>query len=431
MKQIVPFIEEIDALLNDVIVASSRNEAGIKSILDGRPSSELRKLIPKTELRNYGVFFTGAKLAEFAISAEFGDSITDQSIIADPTCGGGDLLLACTKFLPKKKSLSETISLWEDRLIGFDLFPEFVRMARQRLLLKAVVTSEDQKSYKRELNAACFPGIQSGSLFDQRVELSSASHILINPPYISMQAPEGCIWARGKVNSAAVFLETCIASAEEGTRIIAILPDVLRSGTRYEKWRNYIQSKTEINQIRLFGRFDDWTDIDVFVLELIVKQGKNSQTFAWNDPEIDILEKVSDKFNISIGSLVDYRDRHEGPVVNFISPREVLPWSTIEHVNNPRAYKGKTVKPPFVVVRRTSRLGDLYRAVGAIIKTEDKLAVENHLIILQPKQSDIESCEELLLILKDPRTNDWLNRTIRCRHLTTKSLADVPWWNKL
>ena len=32
-------------------------------------------------------------------------------------------------------------------------------------------------------------------------------------------------------------------------------------------------------------------------------------------------------------------------------------------------------------------------------------------------------------IIKDPRTNDLLNEKIRCRHLTVKSISEIPIWS--
>ena len=80
-----------------------------------------------------------------------------------------------------------------------------------------------------------------------------------------MQIPEHCNWSKGKINSAAIFLETCIKYSTTGTRIVAILPDVLRSGSRYDKWREIVSQNNEID-IKIVGRFDSKTDVDVFLL---------------------------------------------------------------------------------------------------------------------------------------------------------------------
>jgi hypothetical protein len=34
----------------------------------------------------------------------------------------------------------------------------------------------------------------------------------------------------------------------------------------------------------------------------------------------------------------------------------------------------------------------------------------------------------LLRVLKSRKTDQWLNNRIRCRHLTVRSLNELPWW---
>ena len=226
------------------------------------------------------------------------------------------------------------------------------------------------------------------------------------------------------------LLRLALKDVKNSTRIIAILPDVLRSGTWYEEWRNYIEKNTEIVNINLYGQFDAWTDVDVFVIEFIVNNGTSSSFTNWVKIQSEVNTTISDKFNLSTGPVVDYRDPNEGPTVKFIKPKGLDTWKTISSVSTTRKFKGRTYNSPFVVVRRTSRKGDLFRAVGTIINVDQPIAVENDLIVLVPKDGRIETCEKLLEILKDERTNKWINEAIRCRHLTIKSLADLPWWSE-
>ena len=80
-----------------------------------------------------------------------------------------------------------------------------------------------------------------------------------------------------------------------------------------------------------------------------------------------------------------------------------------------------------MVVRRTSRPGDKYRAVGTVIRGHGLVAVENHLLVLRPKDRTVASCDRLLAVLKDAAANEFLDRRIRCRHLTVSALRDLPW----
>jgi hypothetical protein len=56
------------------------------------------------------------------------------------------------------------------------------------------------------------------------------------------------------------------------------------------------------------------------------------------------------------------------------------------------------------------------------------VAVENHLIVFLPKNNKLSECKRLLRVLKSRKTDQWLNNRIRCRHLTVRSLNELPWW---
>ena len=98
-----------------------------------------------------------------------------------------------------------------------------------------------------------------------------------------------------------------------------------------------------------------------------------------------------------------------------------------DSLTNNRKYTGRTFQPPFVVVRRTSRPDDKFRAVATVIVGHELVAVENHLMVLLPKDNKLSSCKKLLSVLKSEETNKWLNERIRCRHLTVNALKNVPW----
>ncbi len=430
MENLRPFISKLNNTVKNAIRLYPDNKREIENFLNGRPANELRKLISLQDLRKVGAFFTGNELIKFAISEKFSSSINKDFKIADPACGNGDLLLACTPYLPLGQDLPETINLWQNNLLGIDLHSEFIEIAKLRLILKAILLGVNIPDNPLPKLPNIFNGLKVGSFFDNLDILHEATHIFINPPYYIMAPPESYELGNGKTNAAAIFLWTCINHVQNGTRIIAILPDVLRSGTRYEKWRNFVEENTEILNVNLYGQFDAWTDVDVFVLELIVNNGTRSSFTNWVNTQSKVKTTISDKFDLSTGPVVDYRDPNEGPTVKFIKPKGLETWKTVTSISSTRQFKGRTHNSPFVVVRRTSRIGDLFRAVGTIINVDQPIAVENHLIILLPKDGRIETCEKLLTILKDERTNKWINEAIRCRHLTIKSLADLPWWSE-
>jgi hypothetical protein len=124
---------------------------------------------------------------------------------------------------------------------------------------------------------------------------------------------------------------------------------------------------------------------------------------------------------------VPHRHQRKGPWHPFACAKSVPAWALGYVPTSNRRFKGTTFAPPFVVVRRTSSPSDKQRAVGAIVLGEETVAVENHLIVLTPKDGRIETCVELLALLSRRETSDHLNREIRCRHLTTSSVMAIPW----
>lgn len=56
--------------------------------------------------------------------------------------------------------------------------------------------------------------------------------------------------------------------------------------------------------------------------------------------------------------------------------------------------------------------------------------VENHLIIIQPIDGQLQTCRKLLKKLKSNSVQEWINQRIRCRHLTVPAIRDIPVsWN--
>jgi len=85
------------------------------------------------------------------------------------------------------------------------------------------------------------------------------------------------------------------------------------------------------------------------------------------------------------------------------------------------------ISPPFVVIRRTSSPSDNPRARATIIRGNQSVAVENHLIALKPKSGYVRDCQKLTKMLAKPATDIFLNQRIRCRHLTVSAVKDIPW----
>jgi len=429
MKAFQPYVDHLQLLLSDAVKAAGQSgyASTLDAALDGQASELLRSLIPLERLQEAGAYFTGSDLAKRALYFLL-KTIKPESIILDPACGAGDLLIKCASRLPTASTLGQTLSLWEDHLIGRDLHPEFIRAAKVRLSLAAIRRGVTHSKSELPEIEDLLPQIEKRCGLTDLDAFASASHIVINPPFTLMDAPHDCNWASGVVNSAALFLEACLMHARVDTRIVAIMPDVLRSGSRYKKWREFVQSRMNIQRIDLYGKFDKWTDVDVFIIEgHVTDHNGMKRDVDWKYPKQSSTVQLSDHFDISVGSVVTYRDPHEGPWFPFIYPSNLPAWKTIDDIPEHRRFSGRTFDPPFVVVRRTSSPSDRYRAVGTIINGSRPVAVENHLLVLQPKDSNLNSCECLLSILYRPETNTWLNQRIRCRHLTVSSLQALPW----
>jgi hypothetical protein len=85
-------------------------------------------------------------------------------------------------------------------------------------------------------------------------------------------------------------------------------------------------------------------------------------------------------------------------------------------------------RPPFVVVRRTSSPHDHKRVVATLVHRGAPRIVENHLLIVRPREGGVAACKEVMRVLDDPRTDPWINDRTGCRHLTVGVIRDLPWW---
>ncbi|MGD0460083.1 MAG: N-6 DNA methylase [Terriglobia bacterium] len=432
MKEFRPYVERLEFLVSESLAGNVplARSSEVLAALNGQPKEQLRSLVPIEQLRGIGAFFTGAGLARRALRLA-GSEIGPRSAVYDPACGAGDLLVGAAEHLPIASDLSGTMRLWADVIHGRDLDKEFVAAARLRLMLAALKRGAKVGNLSAASPENLLPGVESGCGLLARRPYELATHIIVNPPFTLIEAPEECTWACGKVNSAAVFMESCIAKARPATRVVAILPEVLRTGSRYEKWRENVTSKCIVERAQIYGQFDRWTDVDVFILVLRVgHETKQQRSRAWFTSPVASTTTVGDHFKVSVGPVVPHRDPLKGLWRPFICSRTVSAWAKITKAESCRRFAGTVFQPPFVVVRRTSRPGDRFRAVGTIIGGQRGIAAENHLLVLEPNDGTVRSCRKLLDVLKRPETNAWLDRRIRCRHLTVGALRELPWWDE-
>lgn len=395
----------------------------VEAALDGEAGSELQRLVPLAERRRSGAFFTGSELASRALDG-FLENLSEDSVVLDPACGGGDLLLPILERLHSMGLIAGLSSGRQQNLVGRDIHSEFIEVARLRLRLKGY-------SLTGEASILEFPELQVGDGTKDEEAIRRATHVVLNPPFGQVQAPENCSWASGLVSHAAIFVDELCKAASVGTEILAILPDALRSGSRYESWRRRIGEIASPQSVKPLGQFGASADVDVFALHLTIpKEASRGTRFNWSQvPEFAAYAKLKSYFNVSVGAVVDYREPHCGPSHPFIKARGLAPWKTVSSPEERRKFSGTVFAPPFVVVRRTSRYGDKHRAVGTLVRGPNPVAVENHLVVMAPLDGSEKWCRELMTSLRDERTTEWLNNRIRCRHLTVKALAELPLWN--
>ena len=323
------YVDELHKVLfdEDIVYSILSNDDNIYHLLDGRATIALHQTVPITVKKEQGIFFTNHALAG-KISSNLSNLLTKGIKVADPACGAGNLLLACANYLPIGNSLKETIDIWSGLVFGGDLFEEFVLATKLRLMLLAMIRSRDVGNIRNiVLKMEAFPGLRVKDIFSSDDIAERVDCVVVNPPFGHTDAPGDCKWATGMTQKAGLFFERIMRSASQDQQIIAILPDVLRSGTRYNKWRKMVASLASSVTVEITGRFDDETDVDVFVLSAMAGKDCNSVDWLRFDRSTEKPTKsTSDFFEVHVGSVVPHRDKEKGPSYPYIHARTMPTW---------------------------------------------------------------------------------------------------------
>ena len=429
MEDFTEYVESIRQLtLPGAPITPLKWRTELRQCLDGGPNRFLRLQPEQSELKQQGAYFTGTKLAKGVADAATKGTRADARYY-DPACGAGDLLLAIAKRLPLATTFQETLDHWSTRLAGCDISADFVRLAKTRLTLLAAKRCGLRPPLEPASTPDPFPAIVNADSLSPNRQAPDVDAIVMNPPFAYANAPEDCHWASGRINLAALFVARALHHVDEGTRIVAILPDVLRSGSRYIAWREMIQASGSILAERSLGIFDRWTDVDVYLLH-IVKTAASRKCKEPVQRPTKTIGGVGKRFNLHVGPVVPHRHPESGPLVPYLHARSIPPWTECDEIQESRKFDGRLFEPPFVTIRRTSRPDNGKRAVATLVLGNRAVAIENHLVVCLPKDGTPESCRELLRRLRSRKADDWLNKHLRCRHLTTRLLAQMPWWYK-
>jgi hypothetical protein len=413
-----PYVSELESLARMALdLGPLALVDQLPRLLDGDPSRVLLGSTTSAQRRAMGAFFTPGSIAMQVV-----DAVSDHPVL-DPACGAGDLLLAAARHLPVEASTDETLSAWGCAIHGIDVEEVFIRAARARLVLLAVSKTGLPSAAGSNVSDQ-FPNLTVG---DYLSHTGSARTIVLNPPFFRVPAPKDCDWSTGAVSAAALFAARAIEQAEVGTRLMAILPDVLRSGSRYAGWRAFVASKVADVDVRVLGRFASSADVDVFALRCVVDPGA-SGGISWTATSQSTMRRLADSFSVGVGPVVPHRHSGHSREAAYLPVANAPAWDEVATTNLPkRMFDGRLIRPPFVAVRRTSAPGDHQRAIATLVTGPSPVAVENHLLVLEPHARDKRrSCEQLIQSLRDPRTTAWLNRRIRCRHLTTQAMRELP-----
>jgi N-6 DNA Methylase len=429
LTNVEPYVKSLEALTADMSWFSEHPESHQRAekALNGELSKTLRRVVPIKTLQTYGAFFTPDPMADRLLSTLRKYVDTDTPIL-DPACGGGNLLLAQAKHLPIQSNLTSTIRNWGMLLHGSDLHSAFVRATKARLILLA---AQRGKFYGEKLDFLpdLLPNIVvRDGLLAPLPNLSMA----LNPPFTRVPSPRSCQWATGKVSQAALFVTRCLEQIGPGLHIAAILPDVLRSGTNYRAWRAWISERSDILKMEQLGRFDAETNVDVFMLVLrsrdTTQKKRKIQDFWIKLPKnLQETATIATHCKVNVGRVVPFRDAEIGNEYPYLEIKDAPAWGRTKELPI-RRFDGVTYKPPFVAVRRNSRSDDANRAVATLVTGKRKIAVENHLIVISPLEGTVAACQQIMRVLSNPKTNNWLNTVINCRHLTVKAISSIPWW---
>lgn len=396
----------------------------VDAALNGQANVELRRVAPVETRRKFGAFFTGTDLGSQLIDC--GTEVGATSVFYDPTCGMGDLLIAAARKLPLRKTLPDTLRQWGQQLAGTDLHGVFIEGARTRLVLLARQRHKTDEAL-RITEADFFPNIRVADGLKEKAKFIRATHLLLNPPFGRVAAPAGCKWAGGRITEAAAFVITAIERARPGTQMLAILPEVLRSGSFCEHWRKRVSQLADVQLVQPYGIFDDSADVDVFLLRLVRRaETQNRVPHLWINANALLSTTVADFFDVHVGRVVPHRDEEAGPLHRYIHPRNIAVWAEVNRISEKRRHRGVAYQPPFVVLRRTSRPGDPYRAAATVVLGKQPVAVENHLIVCEPRDKSADTCRALMSQLHTQRASDFLDQRIRCRHLTVSAVREIP-----
>lgn len=395
------------------------------ALINGHANDMVYQLLPREDRRTHGVFFSGVTWAR-ALVAQL--KLEKWSRFLDPSVGTGDLLLEICKGLPLEENSIKTIRAWEKRLGAIDLRESFLKIAWARIQALAMIRHEEaiDASRFRPLPSS----FRAGSVFMTPLSLRPRDCLVMNPPYQRALAGPNSFVGTGKRSAAALHVEYVLRSAPDNVGLIALVPDVLRSGSSYRVFREALDKRMDILSFDGYGGFGGDADVDVAILRGVTHSSK-ARVSELSRPSLGLKpagERVADFCSISVGPVVPHRTEETGRSYGYLTARNSPVWGAIGTPFEKARFNARLHTGPFVVVRRTSSPKDKQRARATLVRDKGPWLVENHLLVVSPLSGTLKDCKKIINNFKDARTDEWLNQHIRCRHLTVGAIASVPIW---
>ncbi|WP_156886095.1 hypothetical protein [Pseudomonas sp. CFII68] len=401
------------------------SEKLVSDLMNGHATDFVYSTLSLCDRRQHGIFFSGPSWAKKILS---GQKMARWRRFIDPSVGVGDLLIEVCNSLPLKSSASKTIENWSERLVAIDLRKSFLDIAWLRIQALAIHRHSVEKGQASDLVFRKLPeNFIVGDALTIDLNLRQHDCVVMNPPYQRIIAPLQSFVGKGKRSAAAIHLEHIILQAPPGVGVFALIPDVLRSGSSYERFRRELRKVADVSSFDPFGAFGTQADIDVAILVAVTKTPMDESKA--DKVESSRVKKVGDLFDVSVGPVVPHRTPITGKMYGYLTAKNAVVGKEISSPDDFASYACRLEKGPLVIVRRTSSPSDKKRARSTLVTYSKELLVENHLLILKPKDKKVSSCRALLRVLEHQSTNVWLNNFIRCRHLTVGSLKQLPWIN--
>lgn len=372
-----------------------------------------------------GVFFTPLNLAQS--SAKKICDLPFSGAVLDPACGTGNLLVALADLLEVGSCIEDTLRLWGEKIHGIDINSDFIRIAKKKIVTLAISKCGNSKTGTTFDNLmSLLKNIKVGNFLEEYQNYKGIiSSVIMNPPFCYMQTPPSISWTSGKLNAASLFISYAVDLLPLGGKILGILPDVLRSGSRYRTWRTLLGQDLEY-AIEPFGNFQRGIQVDVFILTGTKVDGSLRQENAHSIINEVVDLSIMHKFKVAVGTVVPHRDKPMGIEGPYAHSKILPPWKVVNSLPERITHDGRKFIPPFVAVRRTSSPKDKERAVGTVVNCREPVSVENHLIVLTPIDGQLETCHRLLKHLRRPEVSEYINSQIRCRHLTVGVVKRIP-----